>query len=113
MSEKMIAGDKLPIDQGLALWPEAIVDQHFVERKRFNRSLRTILAHPQKLGVGIGESTAVVVDPARRKASVIGAGAVMVIDARKARGDGPGEGEEQSWTGVRLQWLRAGADFEY
>jgi cyanophycinase len=113
MSEVMIAGDTPPIDQGLALWPEAIVDQHFVERKRFNRSLRTVLSHPGKLGVGIGESTAVVVDPAKRRARVIGAGAVTVIDAREAKDLGAGEGEENSWKGVRLQWLRAGADFEY
>lgn len=113
MSEVMIAGDTLPIDQGLALWPEAIVDQHFVERKRFNRSLRTILSHSQKLGVGIGESTAVVVDPERRKATVIGVGAVTVIDARAASDTGAGEGEEKSWKGIGLQWLRAGASFEY
>jgi hypothetical protein len=44
---------------------------------------------------------------------VIGAGAVTVIDAREAKDLGAGEGEENSWKGVRLQWLRAGADFEY
>lgn len=41
------------------------------------------------------------------------AGAVTVIDAREAKDLGAGEGEENSWKGVRLQWLRAGADFEY
>ena len=37
MSDLMIAGDDLPLDRGLALWPEAIVDQHFAARKRLQR----------------------------------------------------------------------------
>jgi len=113
ISDLMISGDALPIDQGLALWPEVVVDQHFVARKRFNRSLRTIMDHPEKLGVGIGESTAVLVDPGDGTGEALGEGVVTVIDARKAERSGEGKGERQSWRGVRVDWLRAGQTFNF
>lgn len=113
MSDLMIAGDSLPIDRGLALWPEVVVDQHFVARKRFNRSLRTIMRNPTRLGVGIGESAAVLVDPVEGTGEVLGAGVVTVIDARKADRIGKGEGEQRSWRGVRVDWLQPGQLFDY
>ncbi len=113
MSEVMIAGDTLPLDKGLALWPQVVVDQHFVVRKRFNRSLRTIMGHPAKVGVGIGESTAVVVNFETKSAEVVGAGVVTVIDARTANVSGSGEGSEQSWRDVRIHWLQAGESFAF
>ncbi len=111
MSDLMIAGDALPIDHGLALWPEVIVDQHFVARKRFNRSLRTIQEHPEKIGVGIDEGTAVVVSDGEFK--VIGVSSVTVIDARNATCESRESGLEGSWRNIRLHWLRAGQVFRY
>ena len=113
MSDLMIAGDTLPIDRGLGLWPEVVVDQHFVARKRFNRSLRTVMRNPTRLGVGIGESTAVLVDPAKGTGDVLGKGVVTLIDARKATRAGQGEGEQLSWRGVQVDWLQPGESFSY
>jgi cyanophycinase len=63
MSKVMIAGWKpgdLPlIGEGLGLWPEAIVDQHFVARGREPRLRLAVKMHPELLGVGIDEGTAV------------------------------------------------------
>ncbi len=84
MSDIMIAGDELPLDRGLALWPEAIVDQHFAARKRMQRSLDTISHHPEKVGVGIDENTAVLVH-SNGNVEVIGERGVTVIDARLSR----------------------------
>jgi cyanophycinase len=95
MSEMMIAGvDRRaapmhPImAQGLGLWPEAIVDQHFDRRNREWRLKATVLEHPELLGVGIAESTAVVVSG--REFEVIGPKEkeVIVLDARKLAGAG-------------------------
>ena len=83
MSDIMIAGDELPLDRGLALWPEAVVDQHFAARKRMQRSLDTVSQHPEKVGVGIDENTAALVHPDGR-IEVVGERSVTVIDARQS-----------------------------
>lgn len=110
-SELMIAGDKLPILRGLALWPEVIVDQHFVARKRFNRSLATIMLHPEKLGIGIDEGTAAVVT--ENSFTVIGSSSITVIDARNARQSGDANGSTNSWRDIRVHWLQPGETFKF
>jgi cyanophycinase len=56
------------------------VDQHFLKRQRFNRLLSAVLAHPEKIGVGIDEGTAVVVTAKGWR--VIGASQVLLIQAQ-------------------------------
>ncbi len=58
-----------------------VVDQHFVARRRLNRLISVILEHPDKLGIGIDEDTAVWFRPDGTFA-VIGANSVMIFDAR-------------------------------
>jgi cyanophycinase-like exopeptidase len=43
------------------LWRAGIFDQHFLQRQRHNRLLSAVLDHPQMIGVGIDEATAVIV----------------------------------------------------
>lgn len=82
-------GDREPLvlATGLGFLPRGLVDQHFSQRSRYGRLLRAVACDPaaEGLGYGIDENTAMVVDLARRRASVIGAGAVTRIDARAAR----------------------------
>lgn len=61
MSRTMIAlGNPNPvIKQGLGLFPDAIIDQHFLVRKRQPRSIKAVSDHPHLFGVGIDEGTAV------------------------------------------------------
>ena len=68
MSELMITGDgdfdvlranNVVTSEGLGLFPSAILDQHFVARQRQNRLLSLVLEHPDRLGIGIDEATAV------------------------------------------------------
>lgn len=63
--------------EGLGLWPKAIVDQHFVKRKRFNRLASAVLDHPELTGVGIDESTAVIVRG--KKVEVVGESVVVLL----------------------------------
>jgi cyanophycinase len=63
MSRLMIVGGN-PIAQvgaGLGLLPEIVIDQHFNNRNRLPRLLGILARHPQYLGLGIDEGTAVVV----------------------------------------------------
>lgn len=71
---------------GMGLLPGVIVDQHFDQRTRYARLLSLVAASPSLLGVGIDEDTAAeIVD--ERTLSVVGSGAVYVVDARQAVSD--------------------------
>ncbi len=46
---------------GLGLITNVIIDQHFVKRSRYNRLLTAIIDFPELIGIGIDESTAILV----------------------------------------------------
>lgn len=74
------------LSAGLGLLPGVILDQHFGQRTRYARLLSLIAASPSLLGVGIDEDTAAeIVD--ERTMTVVGSGAVYVVDARAAVSD--------------------------
>jgi len=79
----VITADNVVLWPGLGLFRGVIVDQHFVARQRENRLLSVVLEHPDLLGVGIDEATAVWVRP-DGTFEVLGDGWVMVFDARGA-----------------------------
>ena len=54
-----------------------------MSRQRQNRLIAAVLEHPQLIGVGIDEATALWVRPAGSW-QVLGEGVVMVVDARRA-----------------------------
>lgn len=78
-----IARSNVVLDSGFALMSNAIVDQHFLRRKRHNRLVSLVLEHPVRLGVGIDESTAIIVEPDGTW-RVAGASVAVVYDARRA-----------------------------
>ncbi|MDZ7632316.1 MAG: cyanophycinase [Gemmatimonadaceae bacterium] len=69
--------------EGFGFITDAIVDQHFVRRKRHNRLVSLVLESPQRLGVGIDESTALVIGPDGIW-RVLGASVVVIYDARES-----------------------------
>jgi cyanophycinase len=81
----VIDGGKVDTREGLGLLPNAIVDQHFLKRQRENRLFGLVLAHPEMLGVGVDEATALLVEDGVR-GEVAGAGQVMLVDARPGPG---------------------------
>lgn len=80
-------GEALSMGQGLGFFSYGLVDQHFDRRQRLGRLARALatLAPAQRLGFGIDENTALVVDADRSAARVVGAGAVTLLDARAGR----------------------------
>ncbi len=80
---EVIEGGNVELWHGLGLFPGVIVDQHFIARKRENRLFSVVLEHPELLGVGVDEATAVWVKP-DDTFEVLGNGWVMVIDASHA-----------------------------
>lgn len=64
------------IATGLPLFPNAIIDQHFTQRKREPRSRRAVERHRTQVGVGVDEATAAVLEG--RELRVVGEGAVTI-----------------------------------
>ncbi|GIW87944.1 MAG: hypothetical protein KatS3mg108_2268 [Isosphaeraceae bacterium] len=99
LSRVMIAGPAGPrgtpeaqrarVEEGLGLWPEVIIDQHFIRRNREGRLRQVVAEHPALLGVGIDEGTAVLVRG--DELEVVGQSRVIVL-AAKSSGSGPPRG---------------------
>jgi len=79
-------GDEVEVREGMGLLPGVILDQHFIRRQRQNRLFGLVLKHPDLLGLGVDEGTAVLVR-GNRDVQVVGASKVMVVEA-DAEGDG-------------------------
>src|SRR4029077_885245 len=56
--EEMMA---IGYERGFAFLPGTAIDQHFSQRDRFADMTQVVTAHPQLLGIGLDESTAIVV----------------------------------------------------
>jgi cyanophycinase len=99
MSEKMITGnekkypdysstfrhieaDNIEFAQGLGLIQNAIIDQHFVKRSRYNRLISAAIEHPDLLAIGIDESTALLVKG--EQGEVVGESQIVVLRNRQA-----------------------------
>jgi cyanophycinase len=95
---------------GFGLLPGAIVDQHFSRRSRDNRLVSAVLDHPQLLGVGIDEETALIVRPDGRW-EVLGNGHVKIYDARRAYIVHQDE-DAVGASGIRMHVLPRGSRFD-
>jgi cyanophycinase len=94
---------------GFGLLDNAIVDQHFVRRKRQNRLVSLVLEKPELVGVGIDESTALLVRPDGTW-EILGASVAVVFDAR--RGRVTSRSSTLGASDVRMHVLPAGSVFD-
>ncbi len=98
---------------GLGFMRDVTIDQHFAERGRIGRLMGAIALNPRILGIGIDEDTAIVVR--NKKFSVIGSGAVYIVDGACVTESNIAEGEQDSVLsifGVKLHVLGAGDKFD-
>lgn len=118
LSDAMITGDadlksltagKTVLAKGLGIWPDVIVDQHFLQRQRSNRLISAVLDRPSLVGIGIDEATAVIARGATIE--VVGKSSVVVVDAREARTEKTTPGQLVAGVGVRLAVLRDGMTY--
>jgi len=79
----VIRAGSVELWRGFGFFRDVVVDQHFIARQRSNRLTSVILQHPQLLGVGVDENTAVWVRP-DGTFEVLGERCVMVLDASHA-----------------------------
>ena len=78
---RKIEDKNIELKEGLGLFPNAIVDQHFVARSRYNRLLSALGAHPSLACIGIDEATAIIVH--QNKIKVSGQSQVIVMQNPK------------------------------
>ena len=118
MAEFMMTGDadlkaltagSTVMKHGLALWPEALIDQHFLTRQRNNRLLSAVLERPTLIGVGIDEATAIVVHGDRF--DVFGRSGVVVFDPRGASVEAAAPGGITAGTNLKLSVLKEGMGY--
>lgn len=80
---RVIRADDVVTTRGFGFVKDAVIDQHFITRRRNNRLISVVVEHPELLGVGIDESTAVLVRPDGRY-EILGENQVIIYDARRA-----------------------------
>jgi cyanophycinase len=101
--------DNVIVTDGFGLLSNAIVDQHFLRRRRHNRLVSLVLERAPHLGVGIDESTALIVEPGGRW-RIAGASVAVVYDARRATITPAGT--TLGAAGMQMHVLPAGARFD-
>ncbi len=99
------------IAPGLGLLPRVLIDMHFGERGRLPRLLSAVALDPERLGIGIDENTAVLVQ--RDTFEVLGSGTVTVVDAQQAPiVHAASDNDQITLFDVRLHLLPAGCVFD-
>ena len=105
-----VSRGSVAVDSGFGYLTTAIVDQHFLRRKRHNRLLSLVLANPPHLGVGIDEGTALIVEPSGLW-RVEGASSVLIVDAREAQRTADSTAVLGA-SGAKMHLLPAGSTYE-
>ncbi|RFP19349.1 MULTISPECIES: cyanophycinase [unclassified Duganella] len=83
---------------------DVFVDQHLLARGRFARMLPAMLKKGYKLGLGIDENTAMVINSAR-EVEVLGYQGALLLDLSQAATDG---GKDFNISNVRISYLDRG-----
>jgi cyanophycinase len=102
------------MSKGLGLAPEVIIDQHFRRRDRLGRLLTALSYNPEPLGMGIDEDTAALIS-GDGVLSVLGAGAVMVVDASGLRytdSHAIHRGQPVAMMGLKVDFLTTGCKYD-
>lgn len=101
--------DGKEVDRGLGfVGPNLFVDQHFLKRGRFGRMIPLMLSRGYKLGLGVDENSAAVVQG--DNVEVIGAKGALLVDLREARTD-PAQGV-LNLTNAKLTYLDRGDRYD-
>ena len=101
--------DNVVTEPGFGLIDDAIIDQHFLRRRRTNRLVSLVLEREPHLGIGIDESTALIVEP-NGQWRIAGASVAVIYDARRSAITAPGA--TLGATGMTVHVLPAGGRFD-
>ena len=71
--------NSIELGPGMDFIVGSIIDTHFSQRGRYGRLLTAVAHHPQELGIGLDEDTAIITS-GDKEFEVLGSGAVTVMD---------------------------------
>ncbi len=128
MSEVMITGNELvnpdsndafitieknniETKKGFGFIKNAIIDQHFLKRKRHNRTISAVIEHPNLIGIAIDESTAIIVY-SDETFEVAGNNQVLVYDPTNSKDIREDKNGNLGITDMKLQVLVSGDKFD-
>jgi len=128
MSEVMITGNELvnkdssisfvtiekgnvETKQGFGFLKTVIIDQHFLKRKRHNRTIAALIEHPNLFGVAIDESTSIIVNP-DDTFEVFGNNQVLVYDPTNSKNIREGKKGNLGISNMKLHVLISGDKFD-
>jgi cyanophycinase len=114
-TEEAIISKKLLLSPGLGIINDCIIDTHFIKRGRIGRLIHAILLHPDRVGIGLGENTALIIKNGE-KAQCRGSGMVMLVDARnitKTNIDTAQKGEPIFAENIKIHVLVQGNRFSF
>jgi cyanophycinase len=100
--------------QGLGFAPDMVIDQHFRRRDRMGRLVTALSYNPEPLGLGVDEDTAAMID-ADGVLSVLGSGAVTVVDASALRftsSHAVHRGQPIAMLGLKVDFLTSGCRYD-
>ncbi|TSA15903.1 cyanophycinase [bacterium] len=106
-----IEAEDIITTEGFGFVDDAIVDQHFLIRRRSNRLVSVVLEHPTRVAIGIDEATAIWIKP-DHTFEVLGRSAVIVYDATKAEVKRDETGFGLRAADVRMSVLRRGSIYD-
>ncbi len=105
-----IEKNNIETKEGFGFITKAIIDQHFLKRKRHNRLISVVLEHPDLVGVAIDESTSIIVSP-DHTFRVLGENQVLILDASKARNISTDKNGNLSGYDLRMHLLKSGEGY--
>jgi cyanophycinase len=101
--------DGKEVDRGLGfVGPNLFVDQHFLKRGRFGRMIPLMLAKGYKLGLGVDENSAAIVQG--DMVEIIGAKGALLVDLSEVKTDAANPALNA--TGIRLSYLDRGDRYD-
>lgn len=107
---KVIKAGNVQTAPGFGFITSAIVDQHFIYRKRENRLITLVIENPGLKGIGIDEATAIIVSP-NGTCTVAGQSSVMVFDNAQMKNISHNTEEYLSAQNISLSIYTAGQTF--
>lgn len=108
---KVIKTGNVQTALGFGFITSAIVDQHFIYRKRENRLINLVIENPDLKGIGIDEATAIIVSP-DGTCTVAGQSGVMVFDNENMQDISKNQEDYLSFKNINLSIYTAGEFFK-
>lgn len=106
-----IKADNVKTAIGFGFVNKAIIDQHFIKRKRQNRLMSLAIENPDLPCIGIDESTSIIVKE-DNTFEVLGESTVMIFDASKSKNIGKDKNKNLYVESLNTHILRSGQKFD-